>query len=320
MQSRFTRIQLVVLGMTIIIGSGCDAEFVDSQVDVTQFVEQSSTVLSPSPTVTVTLPTPSATVTEMPITGNPTPRPLPEDFDFRTFLFADNPCQLPCWQGLVVGKATLDDVLHTSDQTLSRRMGVAEPWRPEHLGVLAGSNWLFPDEGGFFTFEAFFDSDHTLTGLLFHTSNMTAYPTISLALILDKLGIPDFWTLNWNRGGFYQRNSSFRELDYMPWELIYKEGIYIKMRVFGPVTPLNSDYLEYFLTVCKQSTTNDFTHILLAAPYEDIHPDLLDQISWIDDDPARFNDDQIVEDTFGMSKDAVMAHFMASEDACLTTR
>ena len=37
-------------------------------------------------------------------------------------------------------------------------------------------------------------------------------------------------------------------------------------------------------------------------------------------DLAKFMDDQIVEDAFGMPKDAVMDHFMASEDACLTTR
>ena len=108
----------------------------------------------------------------------------------------------------------------------------------------------------------------------------------------------------------------------MPWELVYEDGIYIYMLLWGSLMILDEEELDEFaLTICERPFVLQTTEILLTSPLSSINDLPLEIIDpYNDRDLARFMDDQIVEDTFGMSKDAVMQHFLASDHACLTTR
>lgn len=302
---------------------------------------------APPPTVTITSSlTATATATNTPLSAptatvlrsrddlppGPTPS-LPEDFDFREFLFADNPCQLPCWQGLVIGESTADDVQQVFDDTLGfdGAIDFFEPGAFLHRGgslmvlghipeglYLIGYSWTLPHDEGIFTVAAVLDRDDILVGLEFDTWNLRASRNPSLAPFMADLGVPDYWTLDWDPQGFVLGDAN-KDSDYMPWELLYKKGVYVQMLVRGPVMPLDPpDNLEFILTLCEQAESLS-TKVFLTSPYSDIQEFAPNQMVPTGD-LTRFMDDQIVEDTFGMSKDAVMAHFMASDDACLTTR
>lgn len=130
---------------------------------MTQVNNQEVSVLSLTPTATATAsstpsPTRRPTYTPLPtptITQTPVPVPPREEWDLPyDFLFESSPadCQLPCWQGLEIGRSGAEEIQHMFDTTFGyagRKDFFAHPLRTspvvtgvEELGTCCGSEGI----------------------------------------------------------------------------------------------------------------------------------------------------------------------------------
>ena len=289
------------------------------------WIASSSVPSSPLPETT---PTPWRSQHDLP--PGPTPS-LPPSLDYREFLFANNSCELPCWQDLSIGESTADDVQQVFDRSLGLEGYVdffdpgpflhyasaylIEGRQPQGY-YMVGYSWT-TIQGEIFSGGALLDIEDTLAGLTFRMFDPQKPPNPSLSLFMDRLGVPDYWSIGWDRERVVSAEFP-PERSTMVWEFLYEEGVYIKMDIRSPVIPLDNEESQLGITICEQAETQ-VSNIFLTSPYTDLQELAPNQIL-PDSFRGRFLSEQHVEDAFGMSKNEVMAHFLASDDACLTTR
>ena len=104
----------------------------------------------------------------------------------------------------MIGESTSDDVLTVAADIL----GINIPLDFQLHSDQFRHTWYFPEERGLFRTAAFFDATGLLTSLQFKTFDVLDYPVPSLDLFLDNLGVPEYWTVYWERGGLFRIEST----------------------------------------------------------------------------------------------------------------
>jgi hypothetical protein len=128
-------------------------------------------------------------------------------------LLTGEPCEPPCWQGLVPGVSTLEEV----DQVLTGSEYVApgsiyKDWYGDILSVLWRPRWQSPADNRF-----------VLRGNVLQHMKMYVEPEVTLGQVVDKWGPPD---------KFQAGRSLHPEPVYIAVDLFYRElGMMVELRL-----------------------------------------------------------------------------------------
>lgn len=176
--------------------------------------------------------TPSVTLTPGP---SPTPAPTPRFGAGKVgsdFLFGNQPegCELPCWQGLVIGKSDAEDAQRMFEEAFG--FGGTNAARPEDLFVNVGvpgllrltHQWHF-DSGFSFVSTLLQENTHVLEAVLLYGDADRFEPYTSPQNILRNMGVPShilFRTQPAEVGGWYGSELLFS----------YEEGVTIRYPPF----------------------------------------------------------------------------------------
>lgn len=152
------------------------------------------------------LSTPTLTNTAGP---SPTTAPTPAFGSARVgddFLFSNQPegCEFPCWQGLVIGQSTIDDVQSMFHIAFGFEDDVTFLEDPRSKFVYSRTEWEFaPDKQGDdgFSFLAVLNSrNHILEGIEIRAESPRFEVNVAPQYILRKLGEPSHMLVSIERG------------------------------------------------------------------------------------------------------------------------
>jgi hypothetical protein len=327
----------LLVGLTLLTLTACPVAYGElaQSTQVTTLALEPSAPLTVIPTVSIT-PMPEPTLqllaTRSYVPAGPTPA-LPASFNYREFLFADNPCALPCWQGLVPGEAEPADVQRVIDgiMGLNETINFFEPGPYLHPGALIvipnyaapedhyliGYAWFPNDVSGLYYAGVFNEAD-VLMGLSFDFNNLPSDSTPTLEMFLNELGRPDYWTISWTRPTSLSPREDERDM-WVDTYLIWTEGIHVRLGVVGPLSLQTEgiDQERVIYTLCEQGRSH-FADVFLTTSYDDLAklaPHQLFPVLNAD----FFTNASHVEDAFGMDKDTLMDYLLSNEDACLNS-
>lgn len=232
---------------------------------------------SPRPTLTET---PSSTPTVTPTAGpSPTPAPTPAFGSARVgndFLFGNQPegCELPCWQGLVVGKSNIEDVQSMFDTAfgLNDSYDFVETTNQAYPPgiVVAEHSWQFVPGRELFAISVWFDETDQLTEAIdFMAVSPEFERYTSPQRILRELGMPSYGLMSIGRTEIDTRGTGRLMFFY------FEQGfsvLYTGIPVW--INTMNTnDFADDTAQICMNTLSSGMghytVHVYLTQPFPD---------------------------------------------------
>lgn len=297
------------------------------KVTVVASSEPTTTVAPTSTPIAILTETPSATPTATPTVGpSPTSIPTPAFGSSRVgndFLFGNQPegCELPCWQGLVVGESDTHDVQQAFETAfgfsgmsdLPMEKAFTDSQGKPDLLVLP-QQWFFGDSGDTFFVGARVQKDSLMLQMIqFYGQGSQFEPYVNPQWILRNLGTPSHLLVSLG----ITEAANWANLELL---ISYSRGItvYYGLRVV-PVVGLDSSNPSAELCLSNM-TKYPLIDVFLTRPFEgDDTNTLLSPLSYkgIDLDKVRVENYRPLEEVFGISLEEVTKLAQERDNACI---
>lgn len=305
--------------------------FTATSVQTARVENTSTPIPAVNPTDTLS---PTALLTDTPVL--PTPA-LPPDIAEDFFFTGSYPgCQLPCWQGLVVGESGRDDIQAFFDTVLgfhgTREFGPESApeleydlWPPDIRA--SGYAWAVPvaETVQGFGVNVYYEHDTFILRAIEVSSGYHLYnATLPPQRIVEELGMP---------GDFMMGLVGTERGDVVRLRILmaYSEGIIFDIgEVFTPITlSISENHAGGAYELClggerwNQEYATGHWHIYIFEPWEggpeNLAPLQEDLITLGSAPTPSLTDLMPVQDFFNVSSEELAAILLQEDDACLST-
>lgn len=282
--------------------------------------------LTPNPTLTETPASPTLTPTLTPTSGaSPTPAPTPVFGAGRVgvdFLFGNQPegCELPCWQGLVVGKSDAGDIQTMFDTAFG--FNGSKIFQFEHLegdpdlpGFVATSySWTFREtlnwRDGFLVVAWIHEDTRILEAIDLDSEGNEFKPYSSPQQILRGLGVPS------------RMRVSIQQSEDPRWGLLNLVTMYgdigVTVHHAGAISITPDSQGNDVAKFCLGGLLDPhyIVDVYLTAPF----PSTASELSPVQEyyiGSGAYSNDNLFQDVFGMSLEEVTKLAQEKDNACI---